>query len=164
MTVSVPRFAIKLAGREYSRWNLLITQSKYTSTLTSKSSSKSKKSAKSWRKAAELNGSACADPGTQGQLPTMGGAFRNWRRTAESNGHPCGAPAFRAGRDPHPRALQTDLGRYARDGRGRRNRTPIPKERRYSRPVADHPPAPAVEHRVRIELTMSCSAGSRFAN
>ena len=50
------------------------------------------------------------------------------------------------------------------NGRGRRNRTPIPKERRYSRPVADHPPAPAVEHRVRIELTMSCSAGSRFAN
>jgi len=30
-----------------------------------------------WRKAAELNDSACADPGTQGQLPTMGGAFRN---------------------------------------------------------------------------------------
>ena len=50
------------------------------------------------------------------------------------------------------------------NGRGRRNRTPIPKERRYSRPVADHPPAPAVEHRVRIELTMSCFAGSRFAN
>ena len=157
MTVSVPRFAIKLAGRECSRWNLLITQFKYTSTLPSKSSSKSKKLARTWRKAAELNDSAaCADPGTQGQLPTIGGAFRNWRRTAESNGHPCGAPAFQTGRDPHPRALQTD-------GRGRRNRTPIPKERRYSRPVADHPPAP-VEHRVRIELTISCSAGSRFAN
>jgi hypothetical protein len=106
MTVSVPRFAIKLAGREYSRWNLLITQFKYTGTLPNKSSSKSKKSEKSWRKAAELNDSACADPGTQGQLPTMGGAFRNWRRTAESNGHPCGAPVFQAGRDPHPRALQ----------------------------------------------------------
>ena len=98
-----------------------------------------------------MNDSVCADPGTQGQLPTMGGAFRCWRRAAESNGHPCGAPVFQAGRDPHPRALQTD-------GCGRRNRTPIPKERRYSRPVADHPPAPAVEHRVRIELTMSCSA------
>ena len=55
-----------------------------------------------------MNDSACADPGTQGQLPTMGGAFRNWRRTAESNGHPCGAPALQAGRDPHPRALQTE--------------------------------------------------------
>src|SRR5258705_512587 len=74
MTVSVPRFAIKLAGREHSRWNLLITQFKYTSTLPSKSSSKSKKSERSWRKAAELNDSVCADPDTQGQLPTMGGA------------------------------------------------------------------------------------------
>src|ERR1022692_2336636 len=46
MTVSVPRFAIKLAGREYSKWNCLITQFKYTSTLPSKSSSKSKKSEK----------------------------------------------------------------------------------------------------------------------
>ena len=55
-----------------------------------------------------MNDSACANPGTQGQLPTMGGAFRCWRRVAESNGHPCGAPAFRAGRDPHPRALQTE--------------------------------------------------------
>src|ERR1019366_5404271 len=43
MTVSVPRFAIKLAGRECSRWNLLITQFKYTGTLPNKSSSKSKK-------------------------------------------------------------------------------------------------------------------------
>ena len=157
MTVSVPRFDMKLAGKEHSRWNLLITQFKYTCTLPSQSSSKSKKLENSWRKAAELNDSVCADPGTQGQLPTMGGAFRNWRRTAGANRHPCGAPVLQAGRDPHPRALQTD-------GRGWRNRTPIPKERRYSRPVADHPPAPAVEHRVRIELTMSCSAGSRFAN
>ena len=31
-----------------------------------------------------------------------------WRRAAESNGHPCGAPVFQAGRDPHPRALQTE--------------------------------------------------------
>src|ERR1700724_2198161 len=43
MIVPVPRFAIKQAGREYSRWNLLITQFKYTATLSSKSSSKSKK-------------------------------------------------------------------------------------------------------------------------
>src|SRR5450759_3092202 len=43
MTVSVPRFAIKLAGRECSRWNLLITQFKYTGILPNKSSSKSKK-------------------------------------------------------------------------------------------------------------------------
>src|SRR5678816_4019201 len=103
MIVSVPRFAIKLAGREYSKWNLLITQFKYTGTLPSKSSSKSKKGEKSL-------------------IPVLSKLI----------------------------------------GRGRRNRTPIPKERRYSIPVADHPPAPAVEHRVRIELTMSCSAGSRF--
>ena len=87
MTVSVPRFTIKLAGRECSKWNRLITQFKYTGTSPSKSSSKSKKLGNSWRKAAELNDSVCTDPGTQGQLPTMGGAFRNWRRTAESNGH-----------------------------------------------------------------------------
>src|SRR5437899_11955129 len=52
MTISVPSHAIKLADRERSKWNLLITQFKYTSIPSSKSSSKSKKV---WRRGEESN-------------------------------------------------------------------------------------------------------------
>jgi hypothetical protein len=52
MTVSVPSHAIKLADRERSKWNLLITQFKYTSIPSSKSSSKSKIV---WRRGEESN-------------------------------------------------------------------------------------------------------------
>src|ERR1019366_1496056 len=115
MTVSVPRFAIKLAGRECSRWNLLITQFKYTGTLPSKSSSKSKNLKQSWRKAAELNDSACADPGTRTatlaalRLPGRSGSTspcspNRWPRAEESNPHPEGAPVLETGGVPSARA------------------------------------------------------------
>ena len=119
MTVSVPRRDMLPAGTNLSKWNDLITQFKYTSTLSSKSSSKSKKVARTWAEGCRMERLHLRGPATQGQLSTMGGAFRTWRRTAESNGTPCGAPGFQAGRDPPPRSLQT-VWRRAEESNNRR--------------------------------------------
>src|ERR1039458_3504613 len=105
MTVSVPRFAIKLAGRECSRWNVLITQFKYTGTLPNKSSSKSKKLETKLAEGGRIERLRLRGPWYSRpvahhgrRLPELAENSRverpPLRRTAESNGHPCGAPAF----------------------------------------------------------------------
>jgi uncharacterized damage-inducible protein DinB len=98
MTISVPRFAIKLAGRECSRWNCLITQFKYTSILPSKSSSKSKKSKKSGGRDFQT-----ADRNVVGTLAHVFAGDRLW--LARLSGAP--APGFIDDEDRSLAALQT---------------------------------------------------------